>query len=76
MSLGRGLKVQLIYPLITKNISNFHLVFYVYVANKAYFRMKRLSRLASGGSYRKHVVADGLQDYIAEGMPTCLLFSS
>lgn len=57
----------LFYSLITKNISNFYLVFYVYVTNKVYYRMKRLSRLASDDSYRKHVVADGLQDYITDG---------
>ncbi|KAF8323976.1 P-loop containing nucleoside triphosphate hydrolase protein [Clavulina sp. PMI_390] len=43
-------------------------VFYTRLVNPAALKIKKLLKLASEERYRKHVVADGLQDYIPDEM--------
>ena len=38
--------------------------------NKVYQKVERLNSLGSSDTYRKHIVADGLQDYIEKGKNT------
>lgn len=57
----------LISSTLTTLLALYTLVFYVYLSNMLMRRMEKLDRLASQDEYRKHVVADGLQDYIQDG---------
>lgn len=54
--------------LITELLTWNHLVFYAYLNNSLLRRLETLGELASSENYRKHVVADGLQDFVQEGM--------